>query len=66
MRGILLFLTVLLVSCSKTIAPIVISEKSVYVDRFPTLKPGLTTIDFSLSFDSLFALSEGRICIISE
>ena len=34
------------------------AEKSVYVDRFPALKPGLTTIDFSLSFDSLLALSQ--------
>ena len=58
MRVLLFFLAVLVVSCSKSIAPSIISEKSVYVDRFPTLKPGLTTIDFSLSFDSLFALSQ--------
>jgi regulator of protease activity HflC (stomatin/prohibitin superfamily) len=58
MRILLFFLAVLFVSCSKTIAPSVISQKSVYVDRFPAIKPGLTTIDFSLSFDSLFALSQ--------
>ena len=58
MRILLFFLAVLFVSCSKTIAPAVISQKSVYVDRFPAIKPGLTTIDFSLSFDSLYALSQ--------
>jgi hypothetical protein len=58
MRILLFFLAVLFVSCSKTIAPVVISQKSVYVDRFPAIKPGLTTIDFSLSFDSLFVLSQ--------
>ncbi len=34
------------------------AEKSVHVDRFPALKPGLTTVDFSLSYDSLLALSQ--------
>ena len=58
MRIYLFFLLVFLSSCAKTILPVQMAEKSVYVDRFPALKPGLTTIDFSLSFDSLLALSQ--------
>ena len=58
MRIYLLSLLVFISSCAKTIVPAQMAEKSVYVDRFPTLKPGLTTIDFSLSFDSLLALSQ--------
>lgn len=58
MRIYLFFLLVFISSCAKTIAPIPISDRSVYVDRFPAIKPGLTMIDFSLSYDSLFALSQ--------
>ena len=58
MRIYSFFLLVFLSSCAKTILPVQMAEKSVYVDRFPALKPGLTTIDFSLSFDSLLALSQ--------
>ena len=58
MRISLFFLLVFISSCAKTIVPSLVSEKSVYVDRFPAIKPGLTTIDFSLSYDSLFALSQ--------
>jgi hypothetical protein len=58
MRIYLFFLLVFLSSCAKTIVPAQIAEKSVYVDRFPAIKPGMTTIDFSLSFDSLLALSQ--------
>jgi hypothetical protein len=58
MRIYLFFLLVFLSSCAKTILPVQIAEKSVYVDRFPALKPGLTTMDFSLSYDSLLALSQ--------
>ncbi len=58
MRIYLLFLLVLISSCAKTIVPAQIAEKSVYVDRFPAIKSGLTTIDFSLSYDSLFSLSQ--------
>ena len=58
MRIYHLFLLVFISSCAKTIVPAQMAEKSVYVDRFPALKPGLTTIDFSLSFDSLLALSQ--------
>ncbi|MHA8094037.1 DUF4403 family protein [Aquirufa lenticrescens] len=58
MRIYLLFLLVFISSCAKTIVPAQFAEKSVYVDRFPAIKPGLTTIDFTLSYDSLFALSQ--------
>ncbi len=58
MRIYLLFILVFLCSCAKTILPVQVAEKSVYVDRFPALKPGLTTVDFSLSYDSLLALSQ--------
>jgi hypothetical protein len=58
MRIYLFFLLLFLSSCAKTILPVQIAEKSVYVDRFPALKPGLTTMDFSLSYDSLLALSQ--------
>ncbi|MFZ9160666.1 MAG: hypothetical protein ACO206_08345, partial [Aquirufa sp.] len=33
-------------------------SKSTYVDKFPPIKPSLTTVDFALSYDSLFALSQ--------
>ena len=58
MRIYLFFLLVFISSCAKTIVPSLVSEKSIYVDRFPAIKPGLTTIDFTLSYDSLFALSQ--------
>ena len=58
MRIYLFFLLVFISSCVKTIIPSLVSEKSVHVDRFPAIKAGLTTIDFSLSYDSLFALSQ--------
>lgn len=58
MRIYLFFLLVFLSSCAKTLLPIQIADKSVYVDRFPAIKPGMTTIDFSLSYDSLFSLSQ--------
>jgi len=58
MRIYLFFLLVFLSSCAKKIVPAQIAEKSVYVDRFPAIKPGMTTIDFSLSFDSLLAISQ--------
>jgi hypothetical protein len=58
MRIYLFFLLVFISSCAKTIVPSHITEKSLYVDRFPAIKPGMTTIDFSLSYDSLFALSQ--------
>lgn len=58
MRIYLLLFLVIISSCAKTVVPAPIVEKSVYVDRFPAIKPGLTTIDFSLSYDSLFALSQ--------
>jgi hypothetical protein len=58
MRIYLFSLLVFISSCAKTIAPAPISDRSVYVDRFPAIKPGLTTIDFSLSYDSLFAISQ--------
>ena len=61
MRIYLFFLLVFLSSCAKTIVPAQIAEKSVYVDRFPAIKPGMTTIDFSLSFDSLLALSQLKV-----
>jgi hypothetical protein len=58
MRIYLFFLLVFLSSCAKSVLPVQIADKSVYVDRFPAIKPGLTTIDFSLSYDSLLALSQ--------
>lgn len=58
MRIYLFFLLVFLSSCAKTVLPVQNADKSVYVDRFPVIQPGLTTIDFSLSYDSLFALSQ--------
>ena len=58
MRIYLFLLLVFISSCAKTLVPAPIAEKSVYVDRFPAIKSGLTTIDFSLSYDSLFALSQ--------
>ena len=36
-------------------------DKSVYVERFPVIKPGITTMDFSLSYDSLFAMSQLKV-----
>ncbi|MFD3407827.1 DUF4403 family protein [Aquirufa sp. HETE-83D] len=60
MRIYLLFLLGFISSCAKTIVPAKIAEKSVYVDHFPTIKSGLTTLDFSISYDSLFALSQLR------
>jgi hypothetical protein len=58
MRIYLFFLLVFLSSCAKKVLPTQITEKSVYVDRFPAIKTGLTTIDFSLSYDSLLAFSQ--------
>jgi hypothetical protein len=58
MRIYLFFFLVFLSSCAKKVLPTQITEKSVYVDRFPAIKPGLTTIDFSLSYDSLLAFSQ--------
>lgn len=58
MRVYLFFLLFFISSCAKTLVPASVAEKSVYVDRFPAIKSGLTTIDFSLSYDSLFALSQ--------
>lgn len=58
MRIYLFLFLVILSSCAKTINPTPIVEKSVYVDRFPTVKSGLTFIDFSISYDSLFVLSQ--------
>lgn len=58
MRVYLFFLLFFISSCAKTLVPAPVAEKSVYVDHFPAIKSGLTTIDFSLSYDSLFALSQ--------
>jgi hypothetical protein len=58
MRIYLILFLVVISSCAKSIIPAPVVEKSVYVDRFPAIKPGLTTIDFSLSYDRLFALSQ--------
>ncbi|MEY2760881.1 MAG: hypothetical protein RLZZ96_781 [Bacteroidota bacterium] len=58
MRIYLFFLLVFLSSCAKSVLPVQIADKSVYVDRFPAIKPGLTTMDFSLSYDSLLVLSQ--------
>lgn len=58
MRIYLFLFLVVISSCSKTIVPAPIVEKSVCVDRFPAIKSGLTYIDFSISYDSLLALSQ--------
>ena len=61
MRIYLIFLLVFISSCAKTIAPAMVVDKSVYVERFPVIKPGITTMDFSLSYDSLFAMSQLKV-----
>ncbi|MEY4524676.1 MAG: hypothetical protein RIR57_46 [Bacteroidota bacterium] len=58
MRIYLFFLGFLLLSCAKSIVPAKVISKSTYVDKFPAIKPSLTTVDFALSYDSLFALSQ--------
>lgn len=58
MRIYLFLLLVFISSCAKTLVPSPIAEKSIYVDRFPAIKSGLTTVDFSLSYDRLLALSQ--------
>jgi hypothetical protein len=58
MRIYLFFLSFLLLSCAKSIAPAKVISKSTYVDKFPAIKPSLTLVDFALSYDSLFALSQ--------
>ena len=58
MRIYLFLLLVFISSCANTLVQVPIAEKSVYVDCFPAVKSGLTSIDFSLSYDSLFALSQ--------
>ena len=58
MRIYLFFLLVFLGACAKSVRPVQIADKSVFVDRFPAIKPSVTTIDFSISYDSLFALSQ--------
>lgn len=58
MRIYLFFLGFLLLSCAKSIVPAKVISKSTYVDKFPAIKPSLTTLDFNLSYDSLFALSQ--------
>lgn len=58
MRIYLFFLGFLLLSCAKSIVPAKIVSKSTYVDKFPAIIPSLTTVDFALSYDSLFALSQ--------
>ena len=58
MRIYLFFLGFILFSCTKQIVPAEISSKSVFVTDFPDIKPGLTTVDFSISYDSLFGLSQ--------
>jgi hypothetical protein len=58
MRIYLFFWGFLLLSCAKSIVPAKVISKSTYVDKFPAIKPSLTTVDFALSYDSLFALSQ--------
>jgi len=58
MRNFLFLLLVFVSSCVQTYKPAPSVEKSVFVEHFPAIKSGLTTMDFSLSYDSLFALSQ--------
>jgi hypothetical protein len=58
MRFYQFFLGFFLLSCAKSVVPSKVIDKSTYVDKFPAIKPSLTTVDFALSYDSLFALSQ--------
>lgn len=58
MRFYLFFLGFFLLSCAKSVVSSKVIDKSTYVDKFPAIKPSLTTVDFALSYDSLFALSQ--------